>query len=65
MVSWSEARLGDEPLNPKINTSLTQRVFQVLDIVRLVLSRGSGSLRVRSSRRDSWRGGQMRWWLGV
>jgi len=58
-VSWSnkawstEVKRGDwemRQLNSEIDTSLTQRVFEVLDIIRLVLIRGSGSLRVRSGR---------------
>lgn len=58
-VSWSnktwstEVKRGDwevRQLNSEIDTSLTQRVFEVLDIIRLVLIRGSGSLCVRSGR---------------
>ena len=68
-TEWSVGvRYGQEvvPLNPKINTSLTQRVFQVLDIIRLVLIGGGRRLRVRSSCCNrSRRGSQVRWWLGV
>ena len=54
------------PLNSKIDTSLTQRVFQVLDIIRLILTCGGGGLCIRSGRRDrGLGGGQMRWRLGV
>ena len=46
------------PLNSKVDTSLTQRVFQVLDIIGLVLIPGSGCLRARpSSRGRCLRGG--------